>query len=438
MSQKTDAQLTTDANVIGNETTPEANTADRVRDHLVDQIDSKINNDKIIDEDDMVSNSATHVPTQQSVKAYVDASGGSGHVIEDEGTPVTQRANMNFVGAGVNVSDAGGKTVVTIPASISDEAYDATTWNGVTDVAPSKNAVRDKIESLSLGSGGHVIEDEGTPLTQRANMNFVGAGVTATDAGGKTVITIPGGSGHSIEDEGTPVTARPKLNFVGPGVTVTDDSGDDASVVTIPSQVSDTAYDATSWNGVTDIAPSKNAVRDKIEAIDNIGVQDLWVGAASMLPRVTNGCSQLTRIEIATSLFNIQVLAFDQTTQEFAQFQFSLPPKYNNSTITVTPVWTAIAGSGTVQWGVSFGSYRNDDPLTAAFGTPQTSDDTLLAINDLHKGPDTAAITPAGTLEDGNFMGGQISRNPASDTLNADALLLGLILHVTVDAGKDG
>jgi len=47
------------------------------------------------------------------------------------------------------------------------------------------------------------------------------------DAGG-------GGSGHVIEDEGTPLTARSKLNFVGAGVTATDDAGDDASVVTIP------------------------------------------------------------------------------------------------------------------------------------------------------------------------------------------------------------
>ena len=41
------------------------------------------------------------------------------------------------------------------------------------------------------------------------------------------------GSGHTIEDEGTPLTARTKLNFVGAGVTVTDDAGDDATVVTI-------------------------------------------------------------------------------------------------------------------------------------------------------------------------------------------------------------
>lgn len=34
-------------------------------------------------------------------------------------------------------------------AGVSDEAYDADTWNGITTLAPSKNAVRDKIESLS-------------------------------------------------------------------------------------------------------------------------------------------------------------------------------------------------------------------------------------------------------------------------------------------------
>jgi len=37
-------------------------------------------------------------------------------------------------------------------SSVSDTAYDATSWNGVTTIAPSKNAVRDKIESLA---GGH-------------------------------------------------------------------------------------------------------------------------------------------------------------------------------------------------------------------------------------------------------------------------------------------
>lgn len=45
--------------------------------------------------------------------------------------------------------------------------------------------------------GGHVIEDEGTPLTQRTNLNFVGSGVAVTDDAGNdaTVVTINGGGG---------------------------------------------------------------------------------------------------------------------------------------------------------------------------------------------------------------------------------------------------
>lgn len=39
------------------------------------------------------------------------------------------------------------------------------------------------------------VEDEGTPLTQRTNVNFTGAGVSCTDSGGKTVCTISGGGG---------------------------------------------------------------------------------------------------------------------------------------------------------------------------------------------------------------------------------------------------
>lgn len=172
-------------------------------------------------------------------------------------------------------------------------------------------------------------------------------------------------------------------------------------------------------------------------AVDPIGVQDLFIPAAAMWPRVTNGCSQLTRAEMATSLFNIQSLDFDQTTQEFAQMQLVLPRKWNNATVTFVPYWTATSGSGTVQWGVSLGAYRNDDALTVALGTPQTSDDTLIATNDLHIGPESSAITVAGTLQDSDFLAIQISRNVASDTLSADAKLLGIVLRITIDAAKD-
>ena len=63
-----------------------------------------------VDEDDMSSNSATLIPTQQSVKAYVDGSAqtmGDGFVIEDDdGTEVTltESKEMKIIGSGVTTN----------------------------------------------------------------------------------------------------------------------------------------------------------------------------------------------------------------------------------------------------------------------------------------------------------------------------------------------
>lgn len=59
----------------------------------------------------------------------------------------------------------------------------------------------------------------------------IGVGATNAAAGNHT---HAGGAGHTIQDEGSDMTARTNLNFVGAGVTVTDDAGNDATVVTIP------------------------------------------------------------------------------------------------------------------------------------------------------------------------------------------------------------
>lgn len=76
MAQKTDIQLSTQADEVRDETTANANTATRVGTLFEDIVDSKMNNSLLIDEDNMASDSATRVPSQQSVKAYVDAQAG--------------------------------------------------------------------------------------------------------------------------------------------------------------------------------------------------------------------------------------------------------------------------------------------------------------------------------------------------------------------------
>jgi hypothetical protein len=64
-------------------------------------------------------------------------------------------------------------------ALISDVAYDATSWNGNLD-APTKNAVRDKIESMPSGTGGWT--DSGTTISTTDPADKVGIGVTPVNA----------------------------------------------------------------------------------------------------------------------------------------------------------------------------------------------------------------------------------------------------------------
>jgi len=60
-----------------------------------------------------------------------------------------------------------------------------------------------------------IIQDEGTPLTQRSALNFVGAGVTVTDdaANGRTIVTIPGGGAMvTAADDAAAATAGVPVN----------------------------------------------------------------------------------------------------------------------------------------------------------------------------------------------------------------------------------
>lgn len=59
------------------------------------------------------------------------------------------------------------------------------------------------------GAGGHTIQDEGSGLPARSNINFLGTGVTAVDNAGNdaTDVTIPGGGGGGPADQ-TVVVAR--------------------------------------------------------------------------------------------------------------------------------------------------------------------------------------------------------------------------------------
>lgn len=197
------------------------------------------------------------------------------------------------------------------------------------------------------------------------------------------------------------------------------------------------------WGSITGTLSSQtdlqNALDAKAATTDVVGVQDLFIPASAMWPTITNGCATLAPTEMATSLANIQTLDFDQTTEEHAQFQIVLPRKWNNGTITFVAYWTATAGTPgqTVRWQMNGGAYSNDDPLTTAFGSFVAVDDTLIALNDVHVSPASAAVTLAGSPASADFIMLQVHRATASDDLAADAKLLGISIRLTTTSAVD-
>lgn len=168
-----------------------------------------------------------------------------------------------------------------------------------------------------------------------------------------------------------------------------------------------------------------------------VGTQDIWIPAGAWWPRTTNGAAALAQSETTTNKINYKSFDFDSSTQEFIQVLWQPPRNWNNSTVKFTPYWTAASGSGGVVWALQGVALSNDDALDTAIGTEQTSTDTLIATGDVHIGPQSLAITIAGSPADGDLIVLQFKRNPSdgSDTLAADAKFLGLMLEVSIDQG---
>ncbi len=85
--------------------------------------------------------------------------------------------------------------------------------------------------TASVGGAALAIKDEGGTLHAAAtSIDFVGAGVTATNTGAAITVTVPGGSGLEVLDEGvTEHAGATSIDFVGAGVSLSS-SGSDITV----------------------------------------------------------------------------------------------------------------------------------------------------------------------------------------------------------------
>jgi hypothetical protein len=138
-------------------------------------------------------------------------------------------------------------------------------------------------------------------LTGAELVELVKGGVNVQSTA-QDVADLGGGGGHTIEDEGTPLTQRTKLNFVGASVAVTDDSGDDATVVTISSTgVSDgdkgdvvVSSSGTVWTVETSTESLAGKAELSTQAENNTGTDDERIVTPLKLKNLDRDSSALT------------------------------------------------------------------------------------------------------------------------------------------------
>ena len=173
-------------------------------------------------------------------------------------------------------------------------------------------------------------------------------------------------------------------------------------------------------------------------ALKSAGRETIWVPANAMYGNSTNG-AETAQVELGNGP-ELKTLDFDKDSDEFAQFAISFPKSWNEGTVSFKAYFT---GNSTNTGNVAFklaGVGLADGELTnIAFGTAVQAEAKAhsgVAYN-LNITRESGAITIAGTPVAEEYVFFEISRDVSEDNFSADALLLGIKLFFTTNAGND-
>lgn len=242
-------------------------------------------------------------------------------------------------------------------------------------------------------------------------------------------------SGNAIATAGpTGDSSTPVSTFVGDNVFPAIDAAAVRSAIEVNTAT-------TSAEGLVELATDAEYIAgtaaDRAVTPANIAsdrLEEKYIDHTRFTPTTTNGASVFSA-ETVTFQNMIVGLAFDQTTDQFAQ-AFWAPPKYwNAGQIKVRFFWTARSGSGAVRWRAQGRAYSNSDAIDQEFSGTETAD-TLLTADDMHMTNYTSAFTLNGSPQKGDIVIIEVERDAtdANDTLNADAILMGIQIQYTRDA----
>ena len=172
-----------------------------------------------------------------------------------------------------------------------------------------------------------------------------------------------------------------------------------------------------------------------------VGKQTIWIPAAAITPTASNGCATRTQVETTAGRPDMDVLDFDASADEHAQFSVAFPKSWNLGTVTFQVFWTSTAtDTDGVAWGLQGVACSNDGTIDVAYGTAVVvTDDNISAAEDCLVTAESGAVTIAGTPADDDLCFFRIFRDvsDANDDMAEDARLIGIKLFFTTDALND-
>ena len=213
-----------------------------------------------------------------------------------------------------------------------------------------------------------------------------------------------------------------------------------ASLTSLPSQTDQnfTNADHTKLDAIEASADVTDATN--VGTVVN-GKNTIWIPAAAITPTKSNGCASRTQVETTAGRPDMDVLDFDASADEHAQFSVAFPKSWNLGTVTYQAFWTSTAtDTDGVSWGLQGVAMNDNETIDVVYGTAIVVDDACQsAAEELYVTAESGAVTIAGTPADDDLCYFRIFRDvsDANDTATEDARLIGIKMFFTTDANND-